>query len=296
MINLHVEPTSRCTLECPRCERTEFIKKFGKKNFSVVDLDIDAFESFVDVPVESILFCGNLGDPIYHRDFIQLVRVSKTLCNHISIITNGSRKSLNWWKDLNSCLTSDDKIIFSVDGIPDNFTQYRVNADWESIKIGIEQCVQGPAITVWKYIPFSFNEDDINTAEQLSKSLGVDIFLIENSDRWYVNDPLRPTKKYIGPRDQIQQSYKQQKLNEYNIDPKCKNNSEHYISADGYYTPCCYSKNFSFYYKSHWWKERNKHLIKNSKLSDQVKSFNEFYTQIEIQKPDYCVFNCGKSL
>ncbi len=41
-LGLHIEPTSRCTLACPRCERTYFQNKFKKKNFSIVDLDIQA--------------------------------------------------------------------------------------------------------------------------------------------------------------------------------------------------------------------------------------------------------------
>jgi hypothetical protein len=42
------------------------------------------------------------------------------------------------------------------DGSPENFTEYRVNADWDSILVGIEECVAGPATVIWKYIPFSF--------------------------------------------------------------------------------------------------------------------------------------------
>ena len=43
MVSLHVEATSRCTLACPRCERTTFLNKFGKKSFGINDLDIDNF-------------------------------------------------------------------------------------------------------------------------------------------------------------------------------------------------------------------------------------------------------------
>ena len=75
MVSLHVEPTSRCTLACSRCERTVFLDKFRKKNFSIDDLNIAALENFIDISIDQINLCGNLGDPIYHREFIKLIKM-----------------------------------------------------------------------------------------------------------------------------------------------------------------------------------------------------------------------------
>ena len=293
MVSLHVEPTSRCTLACPRCERTVFLDKFGKKNFSIDDLNIASLENFIDTPVDDITLCGNIGDPIYHREFIKLVKMLTLKCQRIIITTNGSYKSRKWWKTLNGVLRSSDVIRFSIDGAPENFTEYRVNADWDSILVGIEECVAGPATVIWKYIPFSFNEHDIDTTEKLSASLGIDKFSVEPSDRWLIDDPLRPTE-YIGPRDTVQQLYKKENIKEFEIKPICANNSEHYIGADGYYAPCCYNKNHAWYYKSDWWKSRDKHNIVTTKLSEQIRHFDEFYSTIQTERYDYCIYNCGK--
>lgn len=293
MVSLHIEPTSRCTLACPRCERTVLLDKFTKKNFSINDLDIAALENFIDTPVDYIHLCGNLGDPIYHREFIKLVKMLIPKCQRVWITTNGSYKSRKWWKTLNSVLRSSDVIRFSIDGLPENFTEYRVGADWDSILVGIEECVAGPSNTAWKYIPFNFNEHDIDAAKKLSNNLGIDEFLVSPSDRWLINDPLRPAE-YTGPRDTVQQAYKKENIRDFEIVPLCANNSEHYIGADGYYAPCCNSKNFEFYYKSVWWKNRNKHNIATTKLTEQIRHFDDFYATIQESRPDYCVFNCGK--
>lgn len=293
MVSLHIEPTSRCTLACPRCERTVLLDKFTKKNFSINDLDIAALENFIDTPVDDIHLCGNLGDPIYHREFIKLVKMLIPKCQRVWITTNGSYKSRKWWKTLNSVLRPSDVIRFSIDGLPENFTEYRVGADWDSILVGIEECVAGPSNTAWKYIPFNFNEHDIDAAKKLSNNLGIDEFLVSPSDRWLINDPLRPAE-YTGPRDTVQQAYKKENIRDFEIVPLCANNSEHYIGADGYYAPCCNSKNFEFYYKSVWWKNRNKHNIATTKLTEQIRHFDDFYATIQESRPDYCVFNCGK--
>lgn len=294
MVSLHIEPTSRCTLACPRCERTTFIEKFGKKYFTTQDLDIDAFAQFVDTPVDTIQLCGNLGDPIYHRNFLELVSVCKSLSKRIKIITNGSKKSTNWWNKLCNMLGEQDNITFSIDGTPENFTQYRINADWPSIQTGIQACVDSPATVEWKYIVFDYNQNDIQSTELLSKQLGVDIFWIEHSNRWLPNDPLRPDDKYIAQDEMAKQTYKHSNRDSISIDPKCKKNTFHYVGSDGYYTPCCDSRYYVFYYKSDWWKNRKQHHISTSKLSDQCRHFDKFYSTIQTERYDYCVYNCGK--
>ena len=293
MVSLHVEPTSRCTLACPRCERTTFLEKFGKNNFSINDLNVDDFINFLDVKVDQINFCGNLGDPIYHKDFLKLVSLSKTKSNKISITTNGSRKNKIWWNELVSLLDKQDNVTFSIDGTPDNFTEYRINGDWESIKTGIDICTRSKVRTTWKYIPFSFNEDDIEDASNLSTSLGIDKFKLDPSDRWEVNDYLRPKNNYIGPRALTQKKYKTSSVRDFVIDPKCSDDTMHYIGADGLYAPCCYSKHYHFWYKSEWWK--NKVRIKDNNLTECIKLFERFKSSIHDCKPDYCQFNCGIS-
>lgn len=294
MISLHLEPTTRCTLACPRCERTVLIDKFGKKNFGIHDIDVASLVSFINCPVDNISLCGNKGDPIYHPNFIDLVTELKKLCKRISIITNGSYKNPEWWKNLVSCLDDNDNITFSIDGTFDNFTEYRINADKDSIIDGIKNCV-GKVHTSWKFIPFSFNQDNISEAKKYSKELGIDSFNVVYSDRWEVNDPLRPGENMIGNKDYVQQSIKAGISNDFDIVPKCSDESMHFISADGLYAPCAFSKNFNFYYKSKWWKNKTLYNINTSKLSDQLTNFEEFYKTIQEKRYDYCVFNCGKT-
>ena len=299
MVSLHVEPTSRCTLACPRCERTELVSKFGKKALPINDLNINDFKTFIDIDINNINFCGNLGDPIYHTNFLELVKVSKLVAKSVSITTNGSRKSKSWWKKLNAILDDEDTITFSIDGTPDNFTRYRINGDWPSIRVGIDECVLGPARVVWKYIPFKFNENDIESTRLLSNELGIDEFNVDPSDRWNdvqeSNDAQRPSlDTLVSAKDIVKRSFETTTSRDFIIDPKCKNNIMHFISSDGYYSPCCYSKHFDFHYKSQWHKNKEAYNIKTSKLSNQISMFDSFYATIQITRPDYCIFNCGK--
>lgn len=298
--SIHVEPTNRCTLSCPRCARTILNEKFGKgKNLFVKDIDVNDYENFIDIDLDHILFCGTHGDPIYHNDFINLIKVSKQKAKYVRIVTNGSYRSSTWWQQLVELLDQQDEIVFSIDGTPDNFTKYRINGDWNSIKTGIKICTNSDVRVGWKYIVFSFNEQCIDDARLLSEQLGIDKFEIEVSDRWIENDWLKPIKKFtsrtrLGTREDTQTRFKQNNISNIDIDPLCTSNEDHYINSLGYYLPCCYVGDFRFYYKSFWWKNKDQYSIKDSKLSEQIKNFNAFYKTINVDRPNYCLYNCGK--
>ena len=291
MKQLHIEPTTRCTLACPRCERTVLINKFSKK-FVQQDINIQDLDKFIDVPVDSIYMCGNLGDPIYHKDFHTLVSTLRHKTKQIRIVTNGSYRKLEWWEQLSELLEPQDEISFSIDGTPGNFTEYRVNADWDSIEPAIRTMAASPATVLWKYIPFAYNENSIDEARQLSVDLGVDQFIVDPSDRWWgEDDPYKTSKEYVNRYVNGGYAYDAESTG---VDPKCiKLDNHHFISADGFYTPCCYVKHHSFYYKSEW--HNSKHNIKNTHLS---KELDDFWTEFSntLQDNNYCKFYCGKKV
>ena len=288
MKQLHLEPTTRCTLACPRCERTVLINKFGKM-FAQTDINIQDLDKFINVPVDTIYMCGNLGDPIYHKDFHKLVSTLRPKTKQIRIVTNGSYRKKKWWKQLSELLEPQDEIEFSIDGTPENFTEYRINGDWPSIQIGINVMVKSNAKTIWKYIPFNYNEDNIEETEQLANELGIDQFIVDPSDRWFgENDPYKTSKLY---KFRYRKHY--HNVNEpVVVKPKCIDfDNHHFVSADGYYTPCCYVKHHSFYYSSEW--NNSKHDIRNTALNKELQYFwQEFSNTVHDQ--NYCKFFCGK--
>jgi MoaA/NifB/PqqE/SkfB family radical SAM enzyme len=271
------------------------LENFGKKSLPIVDVDLYDLENFIDVSLEEINLCGVYGDPIYHRNFEELVQLAKRKAKKLLIITNGGHRTKSWWQSIVKNFSPEDKIIFSIDGTPENFIKYRINGDWESTLIALKECVASPIKTVWKYIPFSFNENDIEAARQLALNIGIDEFEISYSDRWENNDWLKPTgENLIGNRSQLRDAVKNKNQPVIKIDPLCSNHREHYISALGYYMPCCFVADHRFYYKSQWWKNQTMHKIKNTTLSTQLEIFNNFYKKINVDNPDYCIFNCGK--
>ena len=50
-----------------------------------------------DLTDKKLVLCGNYGDPIYHPDFINFVKQLKARGAVLSITTNGSYKTQDWW-------------------------------------------------------------------------------------------------------------------------------------------------------------------------------------------------------
>ena len=292
----HIEPTNICTLKCPGCARTQFIDKWPThwKNHS---LDISKVMNFLDIDLAGKLinFCGNYGDPIYHSEFIEMVAAFKNRDSHVAITTNGSYRNQVWWDDLCNQLDDRDLIRFSVDGTPDNFTQYRINANWPSIEIGIKTCVQRGIKAEWKYIPFAYNTNSNQQAQELSENLGMSGFQISASDRFdKYTEHLIPNDNLLGKRFTNQQEFKQG-LNQ-SVDPECYQGKSYFITATGHFVPCCYVADHRFYYKTDFGKNSKLYDISNSTFSELTNrpTVINFYQTILQEPATACQFNCPK--
>lgn len=185
--DLHVGLTNRCRLLCPECARTSVGSRYIQNMF---DLDTEYFKKFLlEAQPERILFCGNWGDPIYSKDLVGLIRSLKTSNPTLQILihTNGSGKSTEWWQSLMSVLNHHDLLIFSIDGTPENFNKYRINAKWNDVENAAKTCIKykkeqgsGPKIC-WKHLVFSYNQDTLKTSYELSKVMGFDLFFLQHS-------------------------------------------------------------------------------------------------------------------
>jgi len=292
IVGFHLEPTNICTLKCPGCPRTRFIDQWPQhwKNHSI---NLDQLHEFLDIDLnnKTVMLCGNYGDPIYHPEFHELVKGLKQRRTHLTIITNGSYRPADWWETTVSMLDANDSVTFSVDGLPENFTKYRVNADWDTIHQAMQISVAAECKTVWKYIPFAFNENDISAAQRLGEKIGIDLFQFDPSDRFdEATAQYQPHNSYLGSRYQSQQSWKQN--NTQTISPRCANNQHHYISADGFYSPCCYVSDHRFYYKTEFGKHKKSYNIAEHTLTQILTqpTVMEFYSELTT-KP-VCQYNC----
>ena len=197
---LEIELTTKCTLGCPACPRNSPDHgEHTKENWDVGHMDTALAKSLANDPTDrDYLFVGCYGDPIYHPDFIDIVRYYIERNRTLTIHTNGSFKKQKWWDELASLNWSHkQQFNFSVDGLEETNHLYRIRANWKSIMMGMKTMGALPLdrkpILDWKYLVFPYNEYQVEDARKLANSLGFDRFLPVTSERniknYHADDP-----------------------------------------------------------------------------------------------------------
>ena len=202
---VHLELSSKCVLKCPRCPRTELNLDRLNQEITLADFK-SGFPVDVLNQIEHFIFCGDIGDPIYATEFLEIVEyVKQHSSTRMRIITNGSYKKADWWQQLGELLDFNDRVTFSVDGWDyESNNQYRVNSDFDSIVLGIKTLrASSKCLIQWSAIYFAFNQDKINDMREMARSLGCDHFETVKSSKFdgrYLTDavdPLRPADQLV---------------------------------------------------------------------------------------------------
>lgn len=282
----HLETSAVCVARCPRCPRTEHPDTpWLNKNMTLDFVKRFFTEEMLINNVRRVTMCGDVGDPIYCKEFIDIVAyIKKTNPNiHIFIITNGSFKKPEWWRELAGVLDHRDTINFSVDGYDnDSNNLYRVNTDFDSIVAGIRAVreVNTEVFLNWATIVFSFNQDKLEYIRDFARGLGMDGLQLTKSTKFGSkygeayggkSDPLEPRPEFISKthryeRELIDLSGRQIDNREYlalnqekfikiksqyadkPIVPMCEiGNRGVYVNAEGVIFPCSW---VSFPYNS----------------------------------------------
>jgi MoaA/NifB/PqqE/SkfB family radical SAM enzyme len=288
---IEMDLTGVCNLSCPLCSRNyQHANHMVEKNVRSIDTIIKQLDQYTGL--KRFFVAGTVSEHTMYKDFIIFIEYLNSRDSYYEIFTNGNTRKQEWWEKLVTRLTSRDTVVFSVDGTPKNFTQYRVNADWESILTGMKVVANAECHSKWKYIPFAFNQLDIEEVQQLSDSIGIKEFYVEFSDRFDERTEfLKPDTTLVGPRYVAQTQWKVSNTN-LTISPKCNRGQDHFITADGYYTPCCYLADHRFYYKTPFGKNKKQYDIRNhtfTTIMEQPQTI-DFYQNLD-QQPG-CQFNC----
>lgn len=298
MVEFHIEPTSKCTLECPLCDRTWFYETFKRRNLH--EINVDHIVKFVGAN-NKVHLCGNNGDPIYHSKFLELCRKFKENNCVLDIATNGSAKTKEWWNELNHILTKDDSITFAIDGLEDTNHIYRKNAKWDSIMNAINVLQERQCKIIWQFIPFKHNQHQIIEAKQMSKDLSFDEFKLLQSDRWLGKTDMMPDREYVDSYHEFQKSVLIDKDYSGKMAPECLRNnipsSGLYIDAEGDFYPCCWMGTYRYKYKSVFDPKQKRYNIADVSLpeileKDDIKKFFDSTKQFT-SAHECCKIQCG---
>jgi organic radical activating enzyme len=298
MVSFHVEATSKCTLECPLCDRTWFYENFKKRNLH--EINLDQIVKFIGKG-KDVNFCGNNGDPIYHSQFLDLCLSLKHNDCRLSITTNGSAKKSEWWRKLNGILDQKDSLTFSIDGLRDSNHIYRKNANYDSIMTAVQTLRNRKFKMVWKFIVFKHNQHQIKQAKDESARLNFDHFKLEHSHRWLGGQSLMPDNQHVDQKYKHQKNVLDKKNYHTKMKPSCLEQSlpmnSLYIDAEGDFYPCCWMGSYRYRYKTLFSPKTKPFNIKNTTIEQILKneSVVKFFesTKKFTSAHECCKIHCG---
>ena len=189
---VHLEVTDKCNAACPMCARNI---NGGEDNPQLPNVELSLEDVKTMFPVDFIkqldrmYMCGNYGDPIAARDTLEIFQYfrehnSKMM---LSLHTNGSAKSAEWWTNLAKVLGTKGYVVFSVDGLEDTNHLYRQNTVFSKIMTNAQAFIDAGGRARWDYIVFAHNEHQVELAEELSKKMKFEKFQFKKSARFYSN-------------------------------------------------------------------------------------------------------------
>lgn len=179
MLKVEVELTTRCQASCPMCSRNI---NGGISNPHLIDNEW-TIEEFITVftneflnSVSAITFCGVFGDPLICSDIKEIVSYLKDKDNELIIHTNGSLRTVEWWKDFAKVMPKNHKIIFGVDGLADTHKYHRIGTDFDKIIDNIDAFIEAGGIAQVQFLEFDHNKHQYEKLHKLFTDMNVYFF------------------------------------------------------------------------------------------------------------------------
>lgn len=186
--SINLDITNRCALECPRCIRSTY-KEMGKK-VPGYDMPTKHFEMLLK-NFNHFIFCGNISDPIFHPDFLDMLQKLNDHKKIASVHTAASQKSLQWYENAFRIFPN-ATWHFGIDGLPKDSNKYRINQDGEKLFDIMLIANKILKKTIWQYIVFKYNENHIDEAKKLADKNNIELKIVFSS-RFLTKDIYKPT-------------------------------------------------------------------------------------------------------
>ena len=256
---VHLEISNNCQASCPMCARNI---QGGLDNplIKLTDWSLDDYKQIMSSTVlnqiEGMYFCGNFGDPIMNNDLMDMCRYTRDTnpAVRIAIHTNGSARSVQWWRDLVDALPENHRVVFALDGMGDTHSLYRIGTNFDMILRNATAFINAGGKAEWTFIRFKHNEHQVEEAEAMAKTLGFETFVVKNSSRFLLEPKIQvldkkgSTTHIIEPSTTVKMKFIDKKVIESykeiiestEIDCLALDLKEIYIDAYGDVFPCCW--------------------------------------------------------
>jgi MoaA/NifB/PqqE/SkfB family radical SAM enzyme len=264
-LKVFMDVSTYCNAGCPQCHRTN---PNGLQKADWLPLIQWSEEQFKKAfPVEELLnvklfhFCGTWGDPMMNKDILKIFTYisENSPRTSVSVDTNGSIRSEDFWWNLGVLLKEKLTVCFDVDGIDQKMHEkYRRFTSLSTVLNNMNILSQTNAIVTSQTVLFKHNQDYKAQIKELVKKHGSTLHSFVTSDRFLKDNKSVHTDK--DGEEFILERADQNSVPKGKV-PGTENRSlssvcivcrwalprnEIVINPDGQVLPCCYHANSDF--------------------------------------------------
>lgn len=180
--SIQLDVTSYCNAKCGSCGRN---RDGGDIQpwLELTHLDVEFWDRFLSgldkekYQIKRLHFNGNWGDAILHPQLIDVIKIFRKHYpkSIVTIPTNGSARSLEWWEELASVLDNSEyysEVQFAIDGLEDTHSIYRRNTDYNKIINNIKTFVNAGGIAQAVITVFDHNIHQVDDIVQIARDIG----------------------------------------------------------------------------------------------------------------------------
>lgn len=180
ILHLDFESSSLCNALCAICNRRHNggVKTDMVETYVTLEQFTAWFPQKFLRQLSSMSMCGNYGDSMTNPEVLDIIRYTKSLNPNIRLTmnTNASGRTPEFWTELSELIGPNGNITFSVDGLANTNWIYRRGTHWDKIMMAMENYKKGPGGSEWHFLVFKHNQHQVEEAEKLSQTLGIDAF------------------------------------------------------------------------------------------------------------------------
>lgn len=228
--SFHIELTNACVAKCPFCART---KEWVPSHQELLIADIKEFFTISILHnTHYVNLCGAYGDPIYARDFLEIVGYFTSNGVRVLVSTNGYNNKAWFWEKLWGMKNT--KFTFWIDGTTQKtHGNYRKGTKLLQVLKNAKQFTSAWGNAVWQFLLFWNNEHQVWRARELSEQLWFNDFVVRDSRAYDegLPAPKMSVKKLVTEKNTPISS---ELSCEYEV------RKEWYINAFWQVLPCCY--------------------------------------------------------
>lgn len=195
---IDIDITNKCGLACPGCQRQK-IYNGDQSKIPGRDITLKEFEMISNF-FEEVVFCGRISDPIYHPQFLDILKIcskksdKRFVIRHASVIND-----FLFYKKcfLLSKIKNNISWTFGLDGLPEKSHIYRKKQNGKLLFEVMKLCAKMGVKTQWDYIIFNYNINDIETCREMAKNNGIKFNPIMSTRSWEEEHLYKPQNSNI---------------------------------------------------------------------------------------------------